>query len=146
MTKTLPAPTPCRNFTQGSIDNRPIVLVIHSSPTVRQALFVTLDLDAFDVRVGGDVAEAIFRLGNDKPQAVIAELTAEDTAERDLVQRLRSVPATMHIPTILVSRDTAASPLRERSVSGRHRVALDGGIDRLLDVLHQTVNPVSGQP
>src|ERR1700730_11747754 len=117
MTKTSPAPIPCRNFTLGSLDNRPIVLVIHSSPTVRQALFVTLDLDAFDVRVGGDVAEAIFRLGSDKPQAVIAELSAEDTAERDLVQRLRSVPATMHTPIILITRVTAAPPLRERSVS-----------------------------
>jgi DNA-binding NarL/FixJ family response regulator len=145
MTKYPPAPTPYRNFAVGSIDNRPIVLVIHASPTVRHALFVTLDLDGFDVCVGGDAAEAILRLAGEKPQAVIAELTAEDTARSDLSQQLRSEPATMHIPLILLSRGSAASHVRERSVSGPHHVALDDGIDRLLDVLHHTVDPLRGQ-
>lgn len=145
MTSTPPAQTPYRNFAAGSLDNRPIVLVVHGSPTVRHALFVTLDLDGFDVRVGGDAAEAIHRLADEKPHAVIAELTAEESWGRDLSQQLRSELATMHIPLILISRDSAVSPGREWSASGGRHVALEDGIDRLLDVLHETVDPPRGQ-
>ena len=145
MRSTPPSETSYRNFAEGSLDNRPIVLVIHGSPTVRRALFVTLDLDGFDVRVGGDAAEAILRLADERPHAVIAELTAEDREAREVSQQLRSEPATKHLPLILISRHAPASAVHEWSVSGGQHVALDDGIDRLLDVLHQTVDPLRAQ-
>jgi DNA-binding NtrC family response regulator len=136
--------TPYRNFTAGSLDNRPIVLVIHGSPTVRHALFVTLDLDGFDVRAVGDAAEAGLWLADDRPHAMIAELSVGGSGEGGLVQQLRADAATNHIPLILLSRHTAASPVGDCSLSGAHHLALDDGIDQLLDVLHQTVHPPRG--
>jgi hypothetical protein len=41
--------TPHGHPADQSIDHRPLVLVVHHSPTVRQALLVTLDLDGFEV-------------------------------------------------------------------------------------------------
>jgi PleD family two-component response regulator len=133
-----------RNFAEGSLDNRPIVLVIHGSPTVRHALFVTLDLDGFDVRAVRDAAEAVLWLADDRPHAMIVELSVGGSSEGDLLQQLRADAATNHIPLILLSRDTAASPVGEWSVSGVHHLALDNGIDRLLDVLHHSVAPLPG--
>jgi DNA-binding response OmpR family regulator len=100
-----PASNPYRNFAAGSLDSRPIVLVIHGSPTVRHALFVTLDLNGFDVRVVGDAAEAVIWLSDDRPHAMIVELSVVGRAgEGDLLQQLRSEAATRDTPLILLSR------------------------------------------
>jgi PleD family two-component response regulator len=140
-----PTHDPYRNFAAGSLDNRPIVLLVHGSPTVRHALFVTLDLDGFDVRAMGDPAEAVLWLADDKPHAMIAELSIEGAGKGHLLHQLRSDAATNDIPLILVSRASAASPAGEASLSGVHHVVLDDGIDRLLDVVHKTVDWPCGQ-
>ena len=131
-----------RNFAADSLASRPVVVVVHSSPTVRYALFLTLDLDGFDVRVMRDADEAMLGMADEKPEAVIVEVTAGGAAANCLVRRLRAHPATMRVPLILISRDTAGSPVREWSVCGVHHVPLDGGIEPILDVLHQTVGPI----
>jgi DNA-binding NtrC family response regulator len=134
-----PAHNTYRNFAVGSLDNRPIVLVIHGSPTVRHALFVTLDLNGFDVRAVRDAAEAVIWLADDRPHAMIVELSVRGAGEDDLLQQLRSEEATNDTPLILLSRYATAPPVGESSMSGVHQVALEDGIDRLLDVLHEIV-------
>jgi CheY-like chemotaxis protein len=125
----------------GSLDNRPIVLVIHGSPTVRHALFVTLDLNGFDVRAVGDAAEAVIWLADDSPHAMVVELPVGGAGEGDLLQQLRSEEATNDTPLILLSRYAAAPPIGEWSMSCVRQVALEDGIDRLLDVLYEIVQP-----
>jgi DNA-binding NtrC family response regulator len=140
-----PAHNPSRNFAAASLDDRPIVLVIHGSPTVRHALFVTLDLDGFDVRAVADAAEAGIWLANDTPRAMIVELPVGGAGQGDPLQQLRSGAAMYDAPLILLGRFAAAAPVGEWGMRGVYRVALEDGIDRLLDVLHASVRPPHGR-
>jgi len=129
------------DFASSQLHDRPIALVVHSSPTVRRALLVTLDLDGFDVRTVGDASEAVLRLSDEQPQVIIAESGQECEEVANLFSQLRSTAANRHIPLILFSISPAATPAREWSMSGVHHVPLKQGLDHFLDVLHETVNP-----
>jgi len=133
------------DFAAGELRDRPIVLVVHVSPTMRRALLVTLDLDGFDVRAAGDAGEALFRLAEEQPQVVVAELGVDCEGVADLFSQLRSNPATRSTPLVLISTAPAASPLREWSISGVHHVPVEDGLSRLLDVLHETVDSPSAK-
>jgi PleD family two-component response regulator len=130
-----------RDFALSSLDDRPIVLVIHGSPTVRHALFVTLDLNGFDVRAVGDAAEAVLWLADDRPRAMIVERSVGVSGQDSVLQQLRSEDTTNDTPLILLSRHAGAASVGERRMSGVHQVALEDGIDQLLDVLHEIVQP-----
>ena len=142
---SIPARAAYQRFIAGSLEGRPIALVVHASPTVRHALFVTLDLDGFDVLVARDAAEAVVLLADEQPKVVVAELTAGGAGLGDLLRRLRSDATTMHIPVILISRDGATPPVRKWIEDGVQHVRLDDGVDRLLDLLHVTVDSLRGR-
>ena len=133
------------DFAAGELRDRPIALVVHASPTMRRALLVTLDLDGFDVRAAGDASEALFRLAEEQPQVVVAELGVDCEPAAELFSRLRSNPATRNTPLVLISTTPAASPLREWSMSGVHHVPMENGLSRLLDVLHETVDSLCAE-
>jgi CheY-like chemotaxis protein len=133
------------DFASGELHDRPIALVVHGSPTVRRALLVTLDLDGFDVRTVDDASEAVVRLSEEQPQVVIAEMGLECADVANLFSQLRSNAATRRVPLVLFTASAAATSAREWSISGVHHVPLTLGLDRLLDVLHETVDPLRAE-
>jgi len=123
------------------LDRRPVVLVVHSSPALRHALFVTLDLDGFDVLVTGDATEATLMLTTMQPEVVIADLSMASEVDGELLRRMRSDASMAHVPLILISRLLDRSPVGEWSVNGVHHVSSGDGVGGLLHVLHELVGP-----
>jgi len=136
--------TPHGHPAEQSIDHRPLVLVVHQSPTVRQALLVTLDLDGFEVLVAADCAEASALLAEMRPRIVVADLAARDEHADDFIGRLRSDVDTARVPIIDFgnpSRPPAAG--RDARDDARRTVTADS-IVALLDILRlMTDDPVS---
>ncbi len=102
-------PTPHGDPAEQSLDGRPLVFVVHRSPTVRQALLVTLDLDGFEVLVAADGAEASALLLEMRPRFVIADLAAADDHLDDFLRRLRTDVDTARVPVIDFGRNVRAS-------------------------------------
>jgi CheY-like chemotaxis protein len=101
--------TPHGHPAEQSLDDRPLVLVVQRSPTVRQALLVTLDLDGFEVLVAADGAEASALLLEMRPRCVIADLAASDDHLDDFLRRLRSDVETARTPVIDFGRKVRVS-------------------------------------
>jgi PleD family two-component response regulator len=125
--------TPHGHPAEQSLDDRPLVLVVHRSPTVRQALLVTLDLDGFDVLVAADGAEASALLLEMRPRFVIADLAASDEHLDDFLRRLRSDVKTACIPVIDFGRN-----MRVASGAPAQVDSLTWLLDRVHRVVHDT--------
>jgi CheY-like chemotaxis protein len=123
--------TPHDHPAEQSLDDRPLVFVVHRSPTVRQALLVTLDLDGFEVLVAADGAEASALLLEMRPRFVIADLAASDEHLDDFLRRLRSDAETARTPVIDFGRNV-------RAASGAPAHA--DSLSSLLDLVHRVVH------
>ena len=129
--------TPHRHRAEQTLDDRPLVLVVHDSPSVRHALLVTLDLDGFDVLLTGDSATAVSVLADAHPRVVIADLAVGGAGDGALLDRLKSDVETAEIPVIHFGQHGAASAEWDFSVNGIHHVRREEGVSRLLAVLHE---------
>lgn len=138
--------TPHRHRAEQSLDDRPLVLVVHSSPSVRHALLVTLDLDGFDVLLTGDSATAVSVLADAHPRVVIADLAAGGAGNGALLRRLKSDARTADIPVIHFGQREAAPAKSDFSVNGVHHVRREEGVSRLLAVLHEVADRTSPRP
>jgi hypothetical protein len=115
------------------LDGRPLVLVVHRSPSVRHALFVTLDLDGFDVLVAADGAEATALVTELRPLAVVTDLSATDQHMDDFLRRLHDDAATARLPIV----DFELNPRPSSSVPTTRGVVSAGSLTTLLDLLRR---------
>jgi CheY-like chemotaxis protein len=129
--------TPHGNPADQDLAVRPLVLVVHRSPTVRHAMLVTLDLDGFDVLVAGDGAEAAALLVEIRPRAVVVDLDAHDEHIGDLLGLLRSDGDTASVPVIDFGGNTRPLPLASAGAGGTHRVPRADSLMSLLTLLRQ---------
>lgn len=120
-----------------NVDGRPVVLVIHPSPTVRHALLVTLDLEGFDVVLTTECGEAAAVLAHTRPQAVIADLVAAECEQGDLLRSLQSGAGAADIPLIVFDQHPASSQPEDLGRNGVRYVHREAGVGRLLAVLHE---------
>lgn len=132
--------TPHRHRAEQSLDDRPLILVVHRSPSVRHALLVTLDLDGFDVLPTGDSAAAVSLLADAHPRVVIADLAIGGTRDGALLHRLKSDAETAGIPVIHFGQRGAESAEWDFSVNGVRHVRREEGVSRLLEVLHEVAD------
>jgi CheY-like chemotaxis protein len=136
--------TPHGHAAEQSIDCRPLVLVVHQSPTVRQALLVTLDLDGFEVLVAADCAEASALLAEMRPHIVVADLAARDEHADDFLGRLRSDVDTAHVQIIDFGNPARPRAAGHDARDDARRIATADSIVALLDLLRlMTDDPVS---
>jgi len=136
--------TPHGHPAELNIDHRPLVLVVHHSPTIRHALLVTLDLDGFDVLVAADCAEASALLAEMRPRIVVADLAARDEHADDFLGRLRSDVDTARVPIIDFGRPTRPPAADHDARDDARRTATADSIVALLDLLRlMSDDPVS---
>jgi len=120
-----------------SLDDRPFVLVIHRSPTIRHALLITLDLDGFDVLTMEDHSEAGDIFAYAPPSVIIADLAGASVAQSEFLRRAQSA----HVPVIAFDERAAASTHAAEMVTGVQHIRRQDGVSHLLDVLHEITEP-----
>ena len=130
-----------RHRAERDLHARPLILVLHQSPTVRQALLVTLDLHGFDVVVTGDPSEAVALLNYALPSVVIADLAIAGIDCMELLERLSANHEPADVPIIVFEHDRLAPRFSHFSVNGVHHVRREDGVGRLLEVLGSVAGP-----
>ena len=138
--------TPHGHPVEQNLDHRPLVLVVHRSPSVRQALLVTLDLDGFDVLVAADGAEASALLLEMRPHMVIADLGVADDHVAEFLGRLRADTATAHIPVIDFGQTLRRPSRADRADGTTDRIPRADSLSSLLDLLRRMADAPSRTP
>ena len=120
------------------MDERPLVLVAHSSPTARQTLLVTLDLLGFDVIVTDGDVEPLLWLDDLRPQVVVVESTMWSASGDVFVDRLRPPPDAEHVNVVVFGDLPVAfqQPV-EAGVILVHHVGRQHGVSGLLVLINQ---------
>ena len=122
------------------ITRRPLVLVVHSRPTVRQALMVTLDLLGFDVTVAADEVEAIVSIHGVTPRALVVEASMWPGTRARVVDELVGRGELRRLSVVILGERPAEST--REGQTGRlsiHRVPRDSDINELLDLLGEVM-------
>jgi len=81
----------------------PLILVVEDDPDVAQILRTLLENDGYRVVHAGKVADAVERLADLVPDAVLLDVALPDGTGAEVVARLRADPRTEDVPVIVVS-------------------------------------------
>jgi len=81
----------------------PTVLLVEDNPTTRKMLRVTLETERFRVIEAGDGRAALAAVERERPDLVLQDLILPDIDGRDLVTRLRAMPAMADVPILALS-------------------------------------------
>jgi len=121
------------------VAERPFVLVVHHSASVRYALLKTLDFDGFDVMTMEDGDEALTVLAWAPPHVIVVDAAAVAAAKDALLQRAEAA----HIPVIAFDKGLLPTPVEGSMVAWIQRVRREDGVGQLLAVLHElTAQPL----
>jgi len=92
------------------------VLVVDDSEVIRQLIRVNLELEGFEVVTAADGAECLEVVGRVAPDVVTLDVVMPRLDGLRTAARLRSMPATRHLPIAIVSACTPADLDRGASV------------------------------
>lgn len=121
----------------GTLEQRPFVLVVHRSAALRNTLLSALDFEGFDVMTMVDADEAAVIVKHIPPHAMVVDRRLANTAKSECA----SVARRAHIPMIAFD-DAAMMPPIERCLDiGIQPVDWAGGVVRLLQMLHEVAVP-----
>jgi CheY-like chemotaxis protein len=84
---------------------------VDDSAVVRDLIAVNLELEGFSVDQCADGEEALARVAETPPDVITLDVMMPRLGGFDTVARLRSDPATAHIPVVIVSGRAAAADL-----------------------------------
>ena len=87
------------------------VLVVDDDDVISQLITVNLELEGLEVSQCADGLEALERIGEWRPHVVTLDVMMPRLGGFELVQRLRSDPATADIPVVMVTGRAAAADL-----------------------------------
>lgn len=120
----------------GVLEQRPFVLVVHRSAALCETLLSTLDFDGFDVMTMADDDEAALIVKFIPPHAIVADRRVLSATQQELVTEARraSIP-------IVAFDDPEMMPAQKRVAPGIQPVRWDEGVVRLLEVLHELAAP-----
>ncbi len=89
------------------------VLVVDDSAVIRELITVNLELEGFDVRAAEDGEAALAAAADLRPDVITLDVVMPRLGGFETVERLRSDPATAHIPVVIVTgRAQAADQAR----------------------------------
>jgi CheY-like chemotaxis protein len=119
----------------------PKVLFVDDHEPLRTLLDVYLTRRGYHVTTAGDGAEALQRLGDERPDVVITDVQMPNLDGIELARRLRADPSTSEIPIIMVStagrRSTEDCGRPDRFVRKPMRMSdLAEEVDLVLGVRH----------
>lgn len=79
------------------------ILVVDDEPDIQTTLDVVLSLEGYEVITASNGAEGLRRIGEERPDLVISDMTMPGLDGLEMCGRLRRDPETRDIPIILTS-------------------------------------------
>ncbi|OYQ62829.1 transcriptional regulator [Pseudanabaena sp. SR411] len=116
-----------QNDGQSAIDHPKNILVIDDDPSIRNLLRQELEAKGYAVREAGSGQEAIAKVRESRPDLITLDIVMEGISGYDVAAILKSDPATLDIPIIIVS-------VLDDKNKGRH-LGIDSYITKPLDMV-----------
>ncbi len=91
--------------------SRARVLVVDDSEVIRELIRVNLELEGLDVRTVDDGEAALAAVPGFRPDAITLDVVMPRLGGFETIERLRSEPATRHIPVVVVTGRAQAADL-----------------------------------
>ena len=113
--------------TQTAIDAPKNILVIDDDPSIRNLLRQELEAKGYTVREAGNGQEAIIQVRESRPDLITLDIIMDGISGYDVAAILKSDPATLDIPIIIVS-------VLDDKNKGRH-LGIDSYVTKPLDML-----------
>lgn len=79
------------------------ILVVEDEPDIRDVLEHCLTREGFQVMVAADGADGLKKAGAHRPDLVLLDLMLPEIDGLEVCRRLKEMPATRHVPIIMVS-------------------------------------------
>ncbi|MDP9444674.1 MAG: response regulator [Actinomycetota bacterium] len=90
----------------------PRVLVVDDSEVIRDLISVNLELEGFEVVTAYDGQDCLDRVHDIRPDLVTLDVVMPRLDGLETARRLRTDPATAHVPVVMVSACAQESDLR----------------------------------
>ena len=100
------------------MSQRPRVLVVDDTASIRQLIRVNLELDGYEVHEAVDGQDCLERIGAIRPDVVTIDVVMPRLDGYATVAALRADPATAHLPVVMVTTQVQASDLRRAAEVG----------------------------
>jgi len=101
---------------------KPRVLIVDDSLTVRMDIGEVLQSAGFDTVLCADLRSAREALALEGSVLIVLDILLPDGDGLDFLEELRSSPATVQIPVLLLSTEAGRQEQRPRDGRGRRRV------------------------
>lgn len=121
----------------GTLEQRPFVLVVHRSAALRNTLLSALDFEGFDVMTMVDDEEAAVIVKYIPPQAIVVDRRLVNSTGSECASAARRA----HIPMIAFDDAAMMPPVEWCLDIGIQPVGWEGGVARLLQMLHEVAVP-----
>lgn len=121
----------------GVLEQRPFVLVVHRSAALRSTLLSTLDFDGFDVMTMADHEEEVMIVKFVPPHAIVADRRLLSSAQGEFATQARGA----RIPIIAFDDGASMPPVASCLALGIQPVRWEDGVARLLEILHEVAVP-----
>lgn len=79
------------------------ILVVDDDPHALRLVSYTFEAEGYDVITASSGAEALARLASERPDLVVLDVMMPDMSGLEVCQRIRSNPATAHLPILMLS-------------------------------------------
>ena len=100
------------------MSQRPRVLVVDDTASIRQLIRVNLELDGYEVHEAVDGQDCLERIGAIRPDVVTIDVVMPRLDGYATVAALRADPATAHLPVVMVTTQVQATDLRRAAEVG----------------------------
>jgi CheY-like chemotaxis protein len=112
------------------------ILVLEDDPTLQDFYLTTLRSAGFSVAIVPDGLEAIHRVDDDPPAAIILDLRAPRLSGRDVRRELASHLSTRNVPILVISGKRKALNPAEFPCVLREPITADALLRAVHDCLH----------
>ncbi|MBV8529555.1 MAG: hypothetical protein JOZ75_14685 [Candidatus Dormibacteraeota bacterium] len=126
-----------------TLQERPLVLVVHPSAEVRGMLMIALDFDGFDVMTMADCDQPSIVLALTPPEVLVTDAHGAE-ARAELQRRARSQSPS--VPVIAFDDTQRFSGFSRNVPDGVELVTREEGLGRLFDVLYQRITVGRARP
>jgi CheY-like chemotaxis protein len=123
--------------------NRPLVLVVDDDPDILEAICDILEVEHYRVARARNGAEALERVAEERPDAILLDLMMPVMDGVTFAQHLRGRPGG-DVPIVVISAD--GNPQRAASVGARAYLAKPFDIETLLAHVAAITSRRGGEP
>src|SRR4051794_5374608 len=116
----------------GQPDDAPRVLVMEDDPSVRGLLHTLLDAEGYDVVTASDGLAGLVQASAQPPALVLLDIMMPDLGGMRVLQELRSDPALVDVPVIVVTGRLEALPELEADLGDESVFVKPFGVPELL--------------